>query len=435
MTFTPEERERQAREEVGRTDIGPAARLALVGCFIGLLAGGLGWHVANDLRERPGRWPQVVDPTRLAPVWDEVGALAGTDGWLPALALANQRVGVNIADYETSLEERSPLVDALVPAVNLMVTGWLGGATESVYPGRDGWLFYRPDVEYVTTRGFLDDVVLETRRRADPEIEPDPLPALVELRDALAARDIALLVVPAPLKSTIYPDRYSTRFAAQAEPLQNRSYARWLDRLAAAGVPVVDLAAVLWDARDPARPLYLERDTHWTPAGVRTAAGAMAEAIDALGIDWTAPQQRFTTAPATVTNQGDTFNLLRLPESTEVGTTETVTVDQVRGPDGQPWRPEAAAEILLLGDSFANIYSLAGLGWGPAAGLAEQLSAMLGRPLDALRQNDAGSYATRQMLAAARLQGRNRLAGKRLVIYEFAARELAFGDWRTGLPY
>ena len=36
------------------------------------------------------------------------------------------------------------------------MTGWLGAGNERVYPGRDGWLFYRPDVEYVTGRGFLD---------------------------------------------------------------------------------------------------------------------------------------------------------------------------------------------------------------------------------------------------------------------------------------
>ena len=104
-------------------------------------------------------------------------------------------------------------------------------------------------------------------------------------------------------------------------------------------------------------------------------------------------------------------------------------------PGEQGWQPDPTAEILLLGDSFANIYSLEALGWGTAAGLTEQLSLRLGRPLDALRQNDAGSYATRQLLAAQRQQGRDRLAGKRLVIYQFASRELAIGDWRTGLPY
>jgi alginate O-acetyltransferase complex protein AlgJ len=86
--------------------------------------------------------------------------------------------------------------------------------------------------------------------------------------------------------------------------------------------------------------------------------------------------------------------------------------------------------VLLLGDSFANIYSLAALGWGEAAGLAEHLSMRLGRPVDALLRNSDGAFATRQILQRELASGRDRLRGKRLVVWEFAARELAFGDWR-----
>ncbi len=83
--------------------------------------------------------------------------------------------------------------------------------------------------------------------------------------------------------------------------------------------------------------------------------------------------------------------------------------------------------MLVLGDSFANIYSLESIGWGSSGGLVEHLSHALRRPVDRMVQNDAGSYATREMLGRADPQ---RLAPKRVVIYQFAARELASGDWR-----
>ncbi len=87
--------------------------------------------------------------------------------------------------------------------------------------------------------------------------------------------------------------------------------------------------------------------------------------------------------------------------------------------------------MLLLGDSFANIFSLEALGWGESAGLAEHLSAALGgRPLDCILRNSDGAFATREMLANELARGRDRLAGKKLVIWEFAARELAFGNWK-----
>ena len=84
----------------------------------------------------------------------------------------------------------------------------------------------------------------------------------------------------------------------------------------------------------------------------------------------------------------------------------------------------------MLGDSFSNIYSLESMGWGTSAGFVEQLSYSLRRPVDRLMQNDQGAFATRAMLQ----RDPGRLDRKRVVIYQFAARELAVGDWKV-LPF
>ena len=91
---------------------------------------------------------------------------------------------------------------------------------------------------------------------------------------------------------------------------------------------------------------------------------------------------------------------------------------------------ERSAEVLILGDSFTNIYAQASLGWGTAAGLAEHLSAALGRPVDRIVQNDQGAHATRELLARQIAESPDRLDGVRVVVYQFATRELSVGDWR-----
>jgi hypothetical protein len=70
------------------------------------------------------------------------------------------------------------------------------------------------------------------------------------------------------------------------------------------------------------------------------------------------------------------------------------------------------------------------MGWGESAGLAPQLALALGRPIDVIAQNDAGAFATRQLLARELAAGEDRLAGKRVVIWQFAVRELGVGDWK-----
>ena len=54
----------------------------------------------------------------------------------------------------------------------------------------------------------------------------------------------------------------------------------------------------------------------------------------------------------------------------------------------------------------------------------------LGRPVDVLSQNDSGAYASRKLLSEALGAGEDRLAGKKVVVWEFASRELAVGDWK-----
>jgi alginate O-acetyltransferase complex protein AlgJ len=128
---------------------------------------------------------------------------------------------------------------------------------------------------------------------------------------------------------------------------------------------------------------------------------------------------------------GDTAAMLDLPAGQALYPPERVALRFVLGPDGDPWRPSRDADVLVLGDSFTNMYSLATMGWGEAAGLVEQLSHVLRRPVDRIVQNDQGASATRELLRRELGDEGDRLAGNRVVVWQFAARELSFGDWRV----
>jgi alginate O-acetyltransferase complex protein AlgJ len=213
--------------------------------------------------------------------------------------------------------------------------------------------------------------------------------------------------------------------------VQNPSFEDFNRRLAQAGVAVFDPATLLAEAKARAseRPLFLKTDTHWTPPAMEMTAAALA-GFARQTVTLPAPQpERFTTVEKTVEAMGDVALMLKLPAGQKVYPPERVRVRQVLEKN-RYWRPAADAGVLFLGDSFANIYSLEPMGWGEAAGFAEHLSLALGLPVDAMCRNDAGSHATREMLAKELQRGQDRLAGKKLVIWEFAARELASGDWK-----
>ena len=123
--------------------------------------------------------------------------------------------------------------------------------------------------------------------------------------------------------------------------------------------------------------------------------------------------------------------MLRLREGQDLFPDERVSVNPIVRGDGDPWRPERDADVLVLGDSFSNIYSLESMEWGRFAGFVEQLSFELKRPCDRIVMNDDGSFATREALNRALARGEDRLAGKKVVVWQFAMRELSQGDWRS----
>ncbi len=436
MTLTPNDRVLQARREAGETQFSPGVKPFLCLCMVAAVLSVITWQIKQNLSDTPGAWPKTLDLRKLIPESEEISSVAADQGLIESLKVANNRTLENIELFESDIEDNSPLIKSLVPSVNLIVTNKLRGSTESVYPGRDGWLFYRPDIDYITSRGFLDPTLLAARSEADPDLSPNPLPAIEEFRDGLLARGIELIVVPVPVKPSIYPEQYTHRQAASKTAIQNPSYAKFLHELDQREIRYVDLSQTLWQAKSKtSQPLYLKSDTHWTPTAMKLAAEAIAKAINRIGLIWEQPTTSFTLSPIEVTNQGDTLSMLRLPTALAEQKKDSVTLEQVRTINAKEWSADPKAEILFMGDSFANIYSLASMGWASSAGLIEHTSAKLNRPIDKLCINDKSSYATRLALAGQIRRGKDRLAGKKVVIYEFSCRELASGDWKTGYPY
>jgi hypothetical protein len=356
---------------------------------------------------------EVQDPS----VWDRIVS-------------ANRMVLTGLSAFERALENESLLARSLRPPAQFVMTGWLGAGNERVYPGRDKWLFYRQDVDYVAAPGFLERAQIRRRVKAAPEWtappEPDPRGAIVRFKKDLEARGIALVVMPTPLKPGVHPERLARRYADVTAVLQNSSYRAFVEDLRREGVLVFDPSEGLAAARRSG-PQYLVTDTHWRPETMELVAEMLGRFIAAaVGLP-AAVDPGYRIERLEVGNTGDVARMLDLPEDSRLFPTEAVWLRRVLHPDGLPWRPSPDADVLLLGDSFTNIYALESMGWGTSAGLAEQLSYTLRRPVDRIVQNDEGAFATRAMLQ----RDPGRLAAKRVVVYQFAARELVFGNWKV----
>jgi len=424
---TPETHRKLSREEeaelaLKQTSFTPGTRWLLIALFLLTIASVPAIQFVDELRSpRKSAGLPTFNVYKTLPAWSKIRAVRSAgDLWhlLPRAA--------ELKAAEKEIESESVVSAWLLPRVQLVLTGKLRAGNEQVYLGLDRWLFYRPDVDYITGPPFLDPARLRHRTHVD-RVQPDPVKAIVDFRNQLAARGIELIAMPIPMKPGIDANKLSPP-AQESAPLQNVSFLEFKARLEKAGVRVFDPAPLLIQhkAATGSGPLYLASDTHWRPETMELVAKNLAALIPA---STAAAPERFQLAEKEINGFGDIARMLRLPSSQNLYRPETITIHEV-SLGNAPWRPSSDADILLLGDSFSNIFSLEALGWGESAGFAEHLSRALSRPLDCILRNSDAAFATREILSRDLARGHDRLAGKKLVVWEFAARELAFGDWK-----
>jgi hypothetical protein len=212
---------------------------------------------------------------------------------------------------------------------------------------------------------------------------------------------------------------------------RNVGWSSFAEELRAGGVALFDPTPVALIPSAP--PHFLVQDTHWTPAWMEEVAGALARTVaEALAWPLLAPgaPRPLHEVAREEERVGDLVDMLKLPEDQTVFRPQRVTVHEVEDEAGAPWEPDLKSEVLLLGDSFTNVFSLEQMGWGTTAGLAPHLALALGRGVDVIAENDSGAFATRTALARELGGGDDRLSGKRVVIWEFASRELSVGNWK-----
>ena len=300
--------------------------------------------------------------------------------------------------------------NALTSHYQQLLTSILHSGNEKAIVGEEGWLFYTPDVAHLTL-----------------PIDPRSEECILHMKKQLDEKGIRLVVLPTPLKPMICPHQLNHDFA-EGKLLVHPEFHSWAERLKKAGVTVVNPMQSLFELNKTI-PAFLRTDTHWSPEGMKTAATLLAQSI---GEDYSSMHSAtYNAVDSTVCHRGDIYSMLRLAKDVKWIPTEQIKTETVLDAAGLFHCRQKQAEILLLGDSFTNIYSVANMGWGRAAGLAEHLSLLLQCPIDAISRNDGGSYATRQMLRDDMAKGNDRLDGKKVVIWQFAMRELTTGNWEA----
>ncbi len=284
-----------------------------------------------------------------------------------------------------------------------------GRGNRRVVVGHEGRLYYRPDLEAVYGKGPRYSEPNTLAREAFDDSWQPPIATVVNFAKQLQRRGIDLTIVPVPTKAMLAPGG----LVVGREAFLGTDYADVLDELREAGIEVMDLVPLM--KRIPESNRYLHRDTHWTAMAMETVAGQ-------FQIEGNSDYQKLEIERS---HSGDLVGML--DTASPIFPDEKQTLRRVVGASIS----DSDSEIVLLGDSFVNIYEDPALGFSVegeesiGAGFASHLAAALGEPIHIIAVNGGGSTAVRRSFAAL---SDDAVRSKKKVIWVFSARDLLLAE-------
>jgi alginate O-acetyltransferase complex protein AlgJ len=241
--------------------------------------------------------------------------------------------------YQDRYEEALPLRPAATSIWDLIRYVVFGEGAEGVLVGRDGWLFTVEEfgAPKAGNRSFREQIEL-----------------VGEMRRALTARGVGLVVALVPSKARVHPEHLG-RYRLPAY-LEGR-YESVREELARRGIAAPDLLRPLEQARSD-RAVFLRTDTHWTPYGARVAAEALAPLVIAELKRSGSPRTRYTISRGEKEeHRGDLLNFIRLGPALEQFGPPPDTVAPNRAVAAEPVEvglfDEIAIPVVLVGTSYS----------------------------------------------------------------------------------
>jgi len=289
----------------------------------------------------------------------------------------------------------------------------------SVAVGRDGWLFFVPELRFLSTGPFWGDAAQTASRAPRPDAR-DPIPAILDVHRQLQEQGVKLLLVPVPAKASIYPGRLIE--GASSQPRTDQVLQDFYQLLRHEGVDVLDLTDAFIEHRDHEKgPLFCLQDTHWSGVGCVVAAREVARALGK-----SSPAEFHDATWRDIEINGDLRQMLgddSLPR-------ERIPLRVITEND-QPASPSPLSSVIVLGDSHGLVFHDGGDMHYRGAGFADQLMAELGQPVDVVAVRGSGATPARINLFRRTQRDPDYWEGKDAVVWVFSVREFTESDgWR-----
>lgn len=312
--------------------------------------------------------------------------------------------------------------------------------------GRDGWLFMDEELRHVAAGKFWGDGARRAAR-GRPAGQRDPLPAILDYRDRLAALGIELILVPIPPKAIIFADTLidETLIPKRADgrmPRLDPDHQVFYRLLREEGVSVIDPTELFLQHRyADGGPIYCKQDHHYSGQAIALLAPRIAEVIEEQA--WfraLAPERRALKVEREqrqVRISGDLWQTYRL-KVRKAPEREVLKLEFIGRRDAagkfEPIATDPHSPVLVFGGSHALVFHAGGDMLAEGAGLVDHLAAELGMPVDLVATRGDMSHNPRISIFRRAKKDPSTISTKKVFVWVFSARAFTVGRWSTRIP-
>jgi hypothetical protein len=305
---------------------------------------------------------------------------------------------LNSSDFLEKKARQTEVMQSLEHKTRDFMINKLNWRGSDIIAGKENVLFYKTQVDWLYSK--------ETSKKVDKAFK-----AIVNFKAFLDSRNIKLILMPTPVKAELEPSKLGMN------ELNSSLWQLLKKKLLSENVEIYDSLNTLRKMQQQGRQVFLKTDTHWTFQAMNTCAEELSRKLHSMEIQ--SGNKKYEQMKESVHNIGDIARLA--PGYYKTESQEILKTNHVL---------DRHSEILLLGDSFSNIYSDRKLGWGYGAGLADRLAYTLNKSIDAILINNGGGDALRKEFSTQSSLVTDRLKNKKIIIWQFTKSQLLNATWQ-----
>lgn len=241
--------------------------------------------------------------------------------------------------FEKKFEEVFPLKETAVGSFGALSYGLMHTGRDGVVIGKDGWFFTKEEFE-----------VLKNAQAA----QESKVTFIGKVQRYLASHGVGLVVALIPAKTRVYEEYLQDGMSLPES--RRYTYEQFRKALMQAGVVVPDLEMVLREGKSTGA-MFMHTDTHWTAAGAKRVAEALANEVKTACPAVKLAEQPFkTVAGAEKSYDGDLLRYVKtgVLRSVVGPASEKVTAWQTDADNGgADLFGDVVTEVALVGTSYS----------------------------------------------------------------------------------